>query len=274
MSLLLTIFIVFLIVSDYFITKKDFHRKIYPVLLEINNGGSLRYLLDDYYFEHGQYPVSLNEIDSIYFKSSKQNLNISRKRALIDPFSKKGEYYYYQPVYDRNTRLREKYIALSRGIDGKINNVFNDTLFLDDSVHIMDYLNGKFHGAPGDVKFHFGDKYFGKKDNNLNPFYISGIELMEMQVHHCINVKQLLENMNENIDWKVTCLKCAKDKIKQITREKLLYSGKGIYIVIHLKTPLPRNIKQDTIHILGVVKNKIHNDTIVLNHALLYAPLQ
>lgn len=260
---------------DYFNSKRLFNHEIYGVILEINSGESLRYLLDDYYIEYGQYPKCLKEIDSIYYGSNvihEKNIIYARQRALMDPFAKNRSYYFYQPIYDKNTMLRERYILLSRGIDGEISNQFQDTVYLDDSLHIKDYLNGKYLKSTEDADFKYFDKYFGKKDYNLNPFLTTGRDLMEMQIYGCITAKQLIKNMDEGTYWKVACIKCARNNLKY-EKKKICYTENGIHITFNLKTDIQVNLKQDSICILGTVKDKVHKKRIIVNNAFLYDSL-
>lgn len=274
-ALIFTIGFLFIIVGyDYFFTKRYFKQAIYGVLLNLNYGNSLRNLLDDYYFEYGQYPKCLKEIDSLYYGLNNfhdTNIRSARKKALMDPFAKNESYYFYKPVYDNKTMLRESYIALSRGIDRKINNKFLDTVYLVDSLYIRNYLFGKYFNSSENILFNYFDKYFGKKDYNLNPFLTTGRDLMEMQINGCITVKQLIKNMDEGINWKVACIKCAKNGLVAEKRG-FYYNENGIEVVFNLKTNIPETINQDSVCILGTVVNKVQKNRITINNAFIYNP--
>ena len=257
-----------LILYDYFHTKKNFYKKMEGISLEIDKGIFLRSLLTEYYFEYGQFPGSIADLDSLYFSSGSENENytIARHNYLIDPFSKSNDYFFYKPIYDKNTKLREGYIILSRGPDGKINNSFKDTLFLDDSIHVKDYLGSKHKN----IKFNYLNKYFGKKDFYLNPYYATGKELLIMNTCGCITIQKLLINIKDNICWKVVCLKCSLSDIS-LRNKGVTCSENGIIINISFKGQVPDNFYSDTINIIGIVRDKKEN-TIFMDNAFLYSP--
>ena len=64
-----------------------------------------------------------------------------QKSYLIDPFAEDNSIYYYQSIYNRINGLREGFVLLSRGIDGKIDNFFSksDTLFYSEINHLKLY---------------------------------------------------------------------------------------------------------------------------------------
>lgn len=108
------------------------------------------FLINNYFFEHGWFPDSLQQVDTIFNREILiKNLDDYRETRywfLIDPFS--GKFYHYIPVINEKYKKPEGYYLLSAGIDSKIDNkVLRSSLKLYDSA-----------------SFNYLDFYFGKKD--------------------------------------------------------------------------------------------------------------
>lgn len=107
--------------------------------------------INKYFFEHGWFPDSLEQIDTILsrkiVKGDIEDFIETPYRFYIDPFS--DEFYYYLPVMNEKYGKPEGYYLLSAGIDSKINNRKLDkgALKLYDSA-----------------SFSYLDWYFGDKD--------------------------------------------------------------------------------------------------------------
>lgn len=103
-------------------------------------GGSswLEAALRNYYILKGEFPAGVVfdreltwEKDSLY---RAQGI-AATPRAFVDPFArprKPRAQAVYLPVYNRRNGLRESFILLSAGIDGRIDNHPADTLYTDD----------------------------------------------------------------------------------------------------------------------------------------------
>lgn len=107
-------------------------------------------LIDNYFFEHGWYPETLKQVDTIFNHEIRINdWNAIRKnpnRFMIDPFS--GTYYRYIPRYDTGIEMPVGYYLLSAGIDSQF-----DSEEKFDQAKIYD-----------SVRFDYLSSFFGKKD--------------------------------------------------------------------------------------------------------------
>lgn len=107
--------------------------------------------INRYFFEHGWFPDSLQQVDTIFYHNpGEYDLTETEYKFFVDPFS--GNLFYYLPVKEKYGRP-DRFYLLSAGIDSKIDNkeLGKGTLKLYDSVS-FDYL----------------DFYFGKKDLLVN----------------------------------------------------------------------------------------------------------
>jgi len=103
--------------------------------------------ISQYFFEHGWFPDSLQQVDTIFYHNpTEYDLTETEYKFFIDPFS--GNYFYYLSIKEKYGRPDSFYL-LSTGIDSKINNkeLNNGVLKLYDST-----------------SFNYLDFYFGKKD--------------------------------------------------------------------------------------------------------------
>jgi len=272
-TIVLLLFIGVIVIVDFNISRKRFYEdQIDPILLNINHGKYLGQLLYDYYIEFGEFPDDLEELDNMYFVTSDNNktefTEQGREFALIDPFSKDKEYYFFQPIFNKNTGKREAYVILSRGVDGHINNKLPDIIYLDDTIIINDYFDDKVFLNAEEVEFNYLNRFFAKKDYNLNPFKTTGGKLLEAQISDCIVLDQLLENMKEGISWKVACIKCDTANIT-LEQNEILYSNGENILRIRLKGKIPQPFDKDTVNFLGIMQDNVYQDgEVIMNHAL------
>jgi len=121
---------------------------------------SLRYTLywegfDLLFFHTKNYPESMDEMISLYVENGITEDAITE--IFVDPFHRNQDYFYYIPLYHRKNGNREGYLLLSAGIDRKINNMFNDSIYIDEDVQLKLY-------SASDTSFNIFQKWFGKKD--------------------------------------------------------------------------------------------------------------
>jgi hypothetical protein len=148
--IILVLTICVLMFLDYNSKKKEFYllKKEYELSLGFEQ---VQQLITIYFFEHGWYPDSLQQIDSIFkhkkFKANLESIRETQYRFFVDPFS--GEFYHYLPILNTKYGKPDQYYLLSAGIDGSINNeeLSSGELKLYDSLF-----------------FNYLDHYFGKKD--------------------------------------------------------------------------------------------------------------
>ena len=138
--------------------KKDLlDSKTHPLLWEICN---------QVFFQTKNFPENINEIISIFKEEGIPEDGINE--VFVDPFNRNQGYFYYIPLYNRKNQNREGYLLLSAGIDGKINNVFNDSIYIDEKITMNLYSS--------DSCFHIFQKWFGKKD--LLIYMVNGREML------------------------------------------------------------------------------------------------
>lgn len=142
--------IVALLFFDYRSKKEEFDRlkKEYEFSASFEQTVGL---INNYFFEHGWFPDSLQQVDTIfnrevYIKNLDEVIE-TRYWFLIDPFS--GKFYHYIPVMNEKYNKPGGYYLLSTGVDSKINNkgLNEGSLKLYDSA-----------------SFNYLDFYFGQKD--------------------------------------------------------------------------------------------------------------
>ncbi len=145
--------------------RKYINRK---VLLEAQFGFPiLSEMCDDVFHRTKNYPESMDEIVSYFREDGDDEEELDE--VFVDPFKRNLGYYTYVPLYNRKNLNREGYILLSAGIDGKVNNRFKDTVFIDEDILL------KLYGE-ADTSFNIFRKWFGKKDQLI--FRKNGLELL------------------------------------------------------------------------------------------------
>ncbi|HRJ28232.1 MAG TPA: hypothetical protein PLV21_10440 [Cyclobacteriaceae bacterium] len=147
-SVVLILFIAWLLL-DYSLKKEKFKKLKDEYELSVDFGQTVG-LINNYFFEHGWFPDSLKQVDTIFNREvlikDLDDVKETRYWFLIDPFS--GKFYHYIPVMNEKYKKPEGYYLISAGIDSKVdNNITRGTLKLYDSV-----------------SFNYWDAYFGKKD--------------------------------------------------------------------------------------------------------------
>jgi len=123
---------------------------------------------DSYFTSIGEYPNNI-----IDFISELINAGVPQEfidYTFCDPFSCDSNYWHYLPLYNKRLGSVEGFILLSAGIDGKIDNVFRDTLYVDDNISLKLY-------SGSDRCYDIFKKWFGKKD--LLIFQRNGRELLK-----------------------------------------------------------------------------------------------
>jgi hypothetical protein len=151
----------------------------------------------NFFLEKFYSPENYNELKSFYSDSP----YIDLERTNLDPFSKKRKLYRYMPIYNKNNKFREGYIIVSAGIDGKINNNLQDTLYFED-VNILKFYNSvvqcnTFPFVDYSVKFNLFNYFFGKRDLLIS--YVNCIEQHEeLSFKLLYSPTQLSEYMNKS----------------------------------------------------------------------------
>jgi len=90
--------------------------------------------LNEYYFEYGYYPSSLDVLNPYYSLPLNDSLVITGfYLILLDPFIDDIKFLKYVPIYCNSESTPGAYILLSRAIDGNMN-------FERDSISIQEYI--------------------------------------------------------------------------------------------------------------------------------------
>lgn len=122
-------------------------------------GGDHIIPFDVYFDKYYEAPINLNELHYIL-----QEYPIIPNDTYTDPFSSKGNKLLYIPIYNPVNLKRESILLISAGVDGKINNRYqeSDTIF---TYMVDDML--KLYNNPNDIeipRYNLFKRLFGKKD--------------------------------------------------------------------------------------------------------------
>jgi hypothetical protein len=151
-------FVCFLIISILIILSiklsKQKYNESYLDLKEKLKSDVYYNVFDYQFLRYGEYPESTEKVINSFIEEGFQNEILY---YFGDPFGKKDNYIEYIPLYNRKTIKREGYILLSAGIDGRINNVFKDSIFLDEDIQLRLY-------DKSDTTFFITKRWFGNKD--------------------------------------------------------------------------------------------------------------
>lgn len=156
LALFSTIIVILLVFRS---TDKKKYRKNAEKLKEQYWGGDHIIPLDVYFDKYYEAPINLNELSDIV-----QDYLIIPDDTYTDPFSSKGNNLLYIPIYNPINLKRESILLISAGIDGNINNRYqeSDTIF---TYMVNDIF--KLYNNPIDIetpRYHLFNRLFGKKD--------------------------------------------------------------------------------------------------------------
>ncbi|MDR2040491.1 MAG: hypothetical protein LBQ60_21455 [Bacteroidales bacterium] len=137
----------------YHIQKKTYEQNY--LSLSENILFQIVYIPDQTFSLYGKYVDSMNQlVDSLAMSGYDEEYSVL---YLGDPFNQYNKYLSYIPLYNRKLKKAEGYILLSAGIDGKINNVFKDSIYLDEDIQLRLY-------DKSDTTFCITKRWFGNKD--------------------------------------------------------------------------------------------------------------
>ena len=139
---------VFLYMLLFYTGKQGYLKKLEKLNHCVSTFNCYTTVYDDYFTENFCYPENMDEIENFRDKVKDPLYHFD------DPFSKHNGNLLYIPLYNKNNKLPEGYVLLSAGIDGEINTMVEDTVFLDDSGNIYEFADN----------FNLYNYFFGKKD--------------------------------------------------------------------------------------------------------------
>ncbi len=167
--------IIFLV--NYMKIKNGYYEKV-GQYCNINDGIFNQYVLSYEYFfnEYFEYPENVSELQKYIRNNQKDYINMFNN-LLMDPFSKNDSSFLYIPLYSKKSKMREGFAIISAGIDGKINNIINDTMYINDIDKLRFYNKVGDPDSPPyykpDSTFKLLNYCFGKKD--LLVYYKDGV---------------------------------------------------------------------------------------------------
>jgi len=149
----------------------------------IENRSKYRYLnpLNDYYELFKEYPTELDEIRTLLSESfNDEEIRAFYRLHFLDFHSKENDsVVIYYPIYDDLLKTRKGFVVLSRGIDGKRNNVITDSLFKSSYLKSLELYDKDSYFETGDTitlqnskkKFDIFNIFFGNKDEIIRYHY-------------------------------------------------------------------------------------------------------
>ncbi len=276
MKRIILIFISFILILilTFYVNNNYKHKEIeYKVncnqLKHMKNSFLIEGFLINYYYMHGEFPNDYRKVDSSFYNSI-YNKNIKdkdydyiRDQFYLDPFSKDSSFFFYKPIYNKYNNKREACLLLSAGIDGKINNIYPDTIYLNDSLNISTYNDCN-------QKFNYYFSLFGKKD--ILVLHLDGISNMKT-FHKYFPISTIVDYFK---NYKNKYLKYNQMLNKAICTEGIVYSvlskdndkyivlkDSNIYLLFNLYYPDSISINvAKSIKLLGIC-NKFINDSII-----------
>ena len=267
-SFILILFLAFYFNSDY--KHKEFkYNDNCNQLDQKKNSFFIEGFLMNYYYRHGEFPIDYRKIDTsfynlIYNENIKyEDFNYIRDQFYLDPFSKDSAFFFYKPIYNKYNNKREACLLLSAGIDGKINTILPDTIYLNDSLNINTYNDYN-------QKYNYCFSWFGKKD--ILVLKLDGITNMKtFNKNFSLNtiVNYFKDSKNKHIKYnqmlnKAICTEGVVDSVISKYNDKyIVLKDSNIHLLFNLYYPdsISTNIGK-SIKLLGIC-NKYLDDSII-----------
>lgn len=242
-----------LIIISWVLSKKNYKEKIevlnlnsqdvwlgYPLLFNISFIDSL------------EYPSHLSELmDS--FLVNPYNYKIVKDK-MKDPFSKQEDDLLYVPIYSSSNKLREGFLLISAGIDGKINTKIKDTIYFEDVSNLKFYnpfpSAKKLSYREYKLKYCYFDYLFGNSD--LLVEFANGIDIYENSYFNTYTPTLLFETLTLHPKGYSRLNCCIKGNAKCIGNGKILvYDSKTKVICNMYKGRTYEIIEGDNVNIIG-----------------------
>lgn len=194
---------------------------------------------DYYFYENFQYPATKQELEEFY-KMTEVDYIPTLKYIFKDPFSHNNSDLLYLPLYSRISKMREGFAIISTGIDGEIDAIIKDTMYIDE-VKQLEFYNDSNDPASSSILltdniFKIDDYFFGRKDFLL--CYKDGVSQYLNNNRHwsLLGFYKMIANIKRIKDQRITFVLTGKvDEIKEdyivvkedsITANCYMYKGR------------------------------------------------
>ncbi|KAF5069926.1 hypothetical protein DSECCO2_227930 [anaerobic digester metagenome] len=256
LGLLLVLAII--IIGVYVVSKGNFYRKMNKVSL---NSEHLWFgyptIFNGFFDTYFRYPNQLNELYDFYSNNAVAYEEIVNR--MKDPFSETGADLLYVPVYSKLNNLCEGYLLISAGIDGKLNNLINDTTYFEDVKKLT--LYNQFDAATSlsfrqyNLTFKLTDYLFGDKD--LLVEFANGIDIfINNSSHRIFTPSALMDKSYPKGFSRLDC--CVEGIVKSIDSNKVVVVDSKSSAVCSMYSGRLMNVEEsDEVKIIGQYKNRI-----------------
>ncbi len=176
--MLIVALLIFISVRFYDKTRREYQEKMDVISKNSDVGWySYQYIFEAFFSEKFRYPKDFEEL-SRYFKKDTTAFEIFTNK-MKDPFSMQNKDLLYVPVFNRSNHLCEGFLLISAGIDGKIDNQIEDSIFFETVKDLHFYNTLKVATTLSYRRYNVGyklkDYLSGNKD--LLVEYTNGIDI-------------------------------------------------------------------------------------------------
>lgn len=255
-------------VKLFFFYKQDYQKR-YDELSE--NAGMFNYTMwyDSFFSYKFRYPKNKKELLKFYVGSIRYS---QLQNKMKDPLSRHNKEFLYVPVYSKINHLCEEYLLISAGIDGKIDNIINDTIF-SETVKELKFYNNVVKSTTLTYRkfknnFNLINYFFGNKDLLIG--YKNGIDVFRNNsIRRIFTPSGLMKNLYPKGFSKYDC--CVRGKAKKLNNKVIIIYDSTHKVFCNMyKGRKNYQIQTDTIKIVGQFNNKIDkfNNTVYLDNCI------
>jgi hypothetical protein len=246
------------LISVYVVSKSDFQNKMEKISLNSENlwfGYSI--IFEGFFTSNFRYPSQLEELYSFYSYDTIIYEKVFNR--MKDPFSKMNKDLLYVPVYSKFSKLCEGFLLISAGIDGKLNNRFNDTIYFEDIIQYSFY--NPFDAATSlsyreyRLKYKLRDFIFG--NNDLLIEFSNGIDIfIDNSSQRIFTPTTLMEKLYPKGFSRFDC--CVEGLVKSIDSNKIVIVDSQSNVVCSMYSGRAITFKEsEKVKIVGQYRNRL-----------------
>lgn len=255
----LSIIVIFLLIAVFikiYLKSKNKYKIGYDKL--IANSGIIDYssIYGGFFSDNFRYPKDKKELKEFYTEAM---WNALIRSKIKDPFSKENNDVLFIPVFSKSNNLCEGYLVISTGIDGKIDNIINDTIYFEDVKKLKFYnaltMATIFTYRKYKFRFNLMDYLFGNKDLLLE--FANGIEtFINNASQRVFTPTTLMEELYPKGFTKLDC--SVEGKAKRLDDETIEIFDSQTSVICNMYKGRNTNFKElDSLKIAGQFRNKI-----------------
>lgn len=271
---IVTAFLIVLVLTLYFKSQQDFQEKM-DVISKTSDDGwfSYQYIFGAFFIEKFRYPKDFEELSN-FFKEDTSAFEVFNSK-MKDPFSRQHKDLLYVPVYSKANKLCEGFLLISAGIDGKIDNQIEDSVYFETVKDLRFYNTLKVATSLSYRRYNVGyklkDYLFGNKD--LLVEYANGIDIyLNNFTQGEYTPAMLMKSLNLTKAKRYKRFQCIVNGIvKQVEGSTAILADNTCKVTCDLYKGCPIKIKVgDSVKIMGEFKDKfdLKTNTVFLDNCI------